>query len=111
MTDAISGVSPLAAVGLISDRGPESGAQRSIVARQEGIAQTEQNQGPMHESPNNDSRPGAGVDVLANSEIEGLLAELSVHAAMTTFILTRDELRRQNEQMVSRLKEAQEEAE
>ncbi len=60
------------------------------------------------------ARPVARLDsslgARSNSEIEGLLAEFSVQVTLTAFVTARDEIRRQNEQIIARLNEAREES-
>jgi hypothetical protein len=91
MPDAISAVSSANSAAPISAWQESSDSARPAVAKE--LA-----------SPDS----AALQDELASDE---LMNELSVQVALTTFVIARDEIRRQGEQITARMKEAQEESE
>ncbi len=91
MPDAINAISSAASAAPISAWQESSDPARSAVAKE--LA-----------SPDS----AAVQDELTSDE---LMNELSVQVALTTFVIARDEIRRQGEQIIARMKEAQEESE
>ena len=112
MPDALTSVSALAAPGLSSERNLTTESQRSIRSRDNGIPEFEP-VSPHFPADTIDStsavRLDASLEAGSNSEVDELLAGFSVHVTLAAFVMARDEIRRQNEQIISRLNEARDE--
>jgi hypothetical protein len=91
MADAVSAISAPGAANSATAWPPAAESSRAIAAK--------------------DLAPGEIAPLESDLLVTELIAELTVHVALTSFVLARDEIRRQSEQISIRMKQAQEESE